>query len=156
MAHLLTPPPTTAATPLSAARARKSLLYSWKNGHFPTSKVCCFHHQYQQSQPSSISDLNKVPPHRGHSLHRRTLVGLSGAAVVGLGLVDEQRASGAARRPPPPPTEKKDPSVSGVMAKILASKRRKEAMKEEVDKLRARGKSVNKEAPPPPPPPPPE
>jgi len=83
-------------------------------------------------------------------------VGLSGAAVVGLGLVDEQRASGAARRPPPPPTEKKDPSVSGVMAKILASKRRKEAMKEEVDKLRARGKSVNKEAPPPPPPPPPE
>jgi len=77
-------------------------------------------------------------------------MGLSGAVVVGLGLIDEQRASGAARRPPPPPpTEKKDPSVSGVMAKILASKRRKEAMKEEVEKLRARGKTVNKDAPPP-------
>jgi len=83
-------------------------------------------------------------------------VGLSGAVVVGLGLIDEQSASGAARRPPPPPTEKKDPNVSGVMAKILASKRRKEAMKEEVGKLRARGKTVSEEAPPPPPPPPSE
>ncbi|XP_047148056.1 uncharacterized protein LOC124820420 [Vigna umbellata] len=153
MAHLLTPPPTTAAAALSS-RARKTLLYSQKNGNFPTSTVSSFGPQYQQSQPSSISDLHQVPSHRGHSLHRRTLMGLSGAVVVGLGLLDEQRASGAARRPPPPPpTEKKDPGVSGVMAKILASKRRKEAMKEEVDKLRARGKPVNKDAPPPPPPP---
>jgi len=73
MAHLLTPPPTTAATALPA-RARKSLLYSWKNGNFPTSRVCCFDHQNQQSQPSSVSDLDQVPPHRGHSLRRRYLL----------------------------------------------------------------------------------
>ncbi|CAJ1939312.1 unnamed protein product [Sphenostylis stenocarpa] len=152
MAHLLTPTPTTAATPLSA-RARQSPLYSWKNGNFSTPRVCCVRHQCQQSRPSH---LDQVPPHRDdHSLRRRTLMGLSGAVMLGLGLVDEQSASGAARRPPPPPAEKKDPSVSGVMAKILASKRRKEAMKEEVAKLRERGKTVNKEAPPPPPPPPP-
>lgn len=81
-------------------------------------------------------------------------MGLSGAAMLGLSLSDEQSARGAARRPPPPPpTEKKDPNVSGVQAKVLASKRRKEAMKEEVARLRERGKSVNKQQPPPPPPP---
>ncbi|KAF2531731.1 hypothetical protein F2Q70_00030979 [Brassica cretica] len=49
----------------------------------------------------------------------------------------------AARRPPPPPAvEKKDPNVSGVQAKVLASKKRKEAMKASMAKLRERGKSV--------------
>ncbi|PKA60203.1 hypothetical protein AXF42_Ash008262 [Apostasia shenzhenica] len=42
--------------------------------------------------------------------------------------------------PPPPPTEKNGPNVSGVQAKVLASKRRKEAMKEEIAKLREKGK----------------
>ncbi|KAK4359612.1 hypothetical protein RND71_021841 [Anisodus tanguticus] len=42
-----------------------------------------------------------------------------------------------------PPTEKKDPNVSGVLAKVLASKRRKEAMKESMAKLREKGKPVN-------------
>ncbi|RDX71423.1 hypothetical protein CR513_49239 [Mucuna pruriens] len=157
MAHLLTPTPTTAATALSA-RARKSPVYSWKNGYFPTPRprVCCVGHQYQQSHPSSISDLDQVPsPRDDHSLRRRTLMGLSGAVVLGLSLSDEQSASVAARPPPPPPREKKDPNVSGVQAKVLASKRRKEAMKEEVAKLRERGKSANKDPSPPPPPPPP-
>ncbi|TKY59155.1 myosin-5 protein [Spatholobus suberectus] len=154
MAHLLTPPPTTAATAFSA-RARKSPLYSWKNGYFPTTRVCCVGHQYQQSQPSSISGLDQVPPPRDHhSLRRRTLIELSGAVVLGLSLSDEQSARGAARLPPPPPREKKDPNVSGVQAKVLASKRRKEAMKEEMAKLRERGKPINIESPPPPPPPP--
>jgi hypothetical protein len=53
-------------------------------------------------------------------------------------------ANAAARRPPPPPPgEKKDPSISGLQAKVLASKKRKEAMKEEVARLRERGKAVN-------------
>lgn len=148
MAHLLTPTPTTAAASLSA-RARKSPLYSWKNGYFPTPRVCCVGHQYQQSQPFSISDLDQVSPHRDdHSLRRRTLMGLSGAVMLGLSLSDEENVSVAARPPPSPPKEKKDPNVSGVQAKVLASKRRKEAMKEEVAKLRERGKPINKEPPP--------
>lgn len=66
MAHLLAPPPTTLSS-----RARNSLLYSRKNGNFPTSTVSCFGPQYQQSQPSSISDLHQVPSHSDHSLRRR-------------------------------------------------------------------------------------
>lgn len=46
------------------------------------------------------------------------------------------------RPPPPPPKEKKDPSISGVTAKVLASKKRKEAMKESIAKLREKGKQI--------------
>jgi hypothetical protein len=56
-------------------------------------------------------------------------------------------ASAASKRRPSPPApteEKKDPNVSGVQAKVLASKRRKEAMKEAVAKLREKGKPVDK------------
>ena len=68
-------------------------------------------------------------------------MGLAGA-MLSLN-VGDQRASAAARRPPPPPPEeRKDPNVSGVQAKVLASKKRKEAMKEEVAKLRERGKTI--------------
>ena len=68
-------------------------------------------------------------------------LGLAGA-MLSLN-VGDQRASAAARRPPPPPPEeRKDPNVSGVQAKVLASKKRKEAMKEEVAKLRERGKTI--------------
>lgn len=69
-------------------------------------------------------------------------MGLAGA-VLGFN-VGDQSASAAARRPPPPsPEEKRDPNVSGVQAKVLASKRRKEAMKESMAKLRERGKPVD-------------
>ncbi|XP_039045565.1 uncharacterized protein LOC120185408 [Hibiscus syriacus] len=82
-------------------------------------------------------------------VHRRTLaLGLAGA-LLGFSVGDRKRANAAARRPPPPPpAEKKDPSVSGVQAKILASKKRKEAMKQEVAKLREKGKSVGAPSPP--------
>lgn len=63
-------------------------------------------------------------------------------AVLGLNVV-EKSASAAARRPlPPPPQEKKDPNVSGVKAKVLASIKRKEAMKDSMAKLREKGKLV--------------
>ena len=70
-------------------------------------------------------------------------LGLAGALLSFI--VGDRSANAAARRPPPPPVdekEKKDPNVSGVLAKVLASKRRKEAMKEEVAKLREKGKPV--------------
>ncbi|KAG5561000.1 hypothetical protein RHGRI_004129 [Rhododendron griersonianum] len=73
---------------------------------------------------------------------RRTIaLGLAGA-VLGL-TVNNKNANAAARRPPPPPpTEKKDLNLSGVQAKVLASKKRKEAMKDATAKLRERGKPV--------------
>lgn len=57
--------------------------------------------------------------------------------------IGAESAKAAARRPPPPsPEEKIDPNVSGVTAKVLASKKRKEAMKAEIAKLREKGKVI--------------
>jgi hypothetical protein len=68
------------------------------------------------------------------------------AAGAGASLGPDIASAASKRRPPPPsPTEEKqDPNVSGVLAKVLASKRRKEAMKEAVAKLREKGKPVDK------------
>ncbi|KAF8402395.1 hypothetical protein HHK36_013350 [Tetracentron sinense] len=78
-------------------------------------------------------------------VHRRVFIwGLAGA-VIGLS-VGNQSANAAKRRPAPPPPEekeKKDPNVSGVQAKVLASMKRKEAMEEAMAKLRAKGKPIN-------------
>lgn len=69
------------------------------------------------------------------------------AAGVGLVLLAPENALAAKRRAPPPAPEpsqeKADPNVSGVLAKVLASKKRKEAMKEAVAKLRERGKRID-------------
>ncbi|KAK1591457.1 hypothetical protein Q3G72_008063 [Acer saccharum] len=79
------------------------------------------------------------------STRRNVSLGLVGA-VLGLSfdvIGGDRNAYAAARRPPPPPTgEKKDPNVSGVQAKVLASKKRKEAMKQAVAKLREKGKAI--------------
>ncbi|KAL1327252.1 hypothetical protein HN51_037324 [Arachis hypogaea] len=139
MAHLLTPAPTTTTASIGlSSKPRKSSPNSWKKG-----RVCCHFISEQHELPSSSDH---------HSLRRRALMGLSGALVLGgLSLSDERVASAAGRRPPPPPPEeRKDPNVSGVQAKVLASKRRKEAMKEEVARLRERGKPIIKEPSPPP------
>ena len=78
--------------------------------------------------------------------------------MLGLSLREES-AGAAGRRPPPPPAEeKKDPNVSGVQAKVLASKKRKEAMKDAVAQMRQKGKPIQQkkseqESTPPPPPP---
>lgn len=71
------------------------------------------------------------------------MVGLGGALWSWNALNGKEEAMAAARRPPPPPaTEKKDPTVSGLQAKVLASKKRKEAMKASMAKLREKGKPV--------------
>ncbi|KAI3961018.1 hypothetical protein MKX01_014350 [Papaver californicum] len=71
----------------------------------------------------------------------QSAIGRSGA-ILSLN-VGNQTVNAAQRRPPPkPPVEKKDPNVSGVTAKVLASMKRKEAMKEAVAKLRERGKKI--------------
>ncbi|XP_078433499.1 uncharacterized protein LOC144704826 [Wolffia australiana] len=68
--------------------------------------------------------------------------------VVGVGMSAGARGGGEAeaagrRPPPPPPKEKKDPSLSPLQAKVLASIKRKEAMKEAVAQLRQQGKPVD-------------
>ena len=69
-------------------------------------------------------------------------------AVFGFGFGLIRNADAAARRPPPtPPTEKKDLNVSGVLAKVIASKKRKEAMKESMAQLREKGKLITPSAP---------
>lgn len=72
---------------------------------------------------------------------RSLALSLAGVAVA-LNAGNNNANAAARRPPPPPPTEKKDPNVSGVLAKVLASKRRKEAMKESIAKLREKGKPV--------------
>lgn len=69
-------------------------------------------------------------------------MGLAGL-VLGLNLDGDRNANAASRRPPPPPpAEKKDPGVNAVTAKVLASKKRKEALKESIAKLREKGKVI--------------
>uniref|UniRef100_A0A7N0U0J2 Uncharacterized protein n=1 Tax=Kalanchoe fedtschenkoi TaxID=63787 RepID=A0A7N0U0J2_KALFE len=81
---------------------------------------------------------------RNAPIDRRTVALLLAGGVAGwlnLLVVGDESANAAARRPPPgPPAEKKDPNISGLAAKVLASKKRKEAMKEAIAKQRQRGK----------------
>lgn len=76
------------------------------------------------------------------SCFRAVTWGLAGA-MLGLNGGDRSARAAARRPPPPPPKEKKDPSVSGVQAKVLASKKRKEAMKQSLAKLKEKGKPVD-------------
>ncbi|KAB1214335.1 hypothetical protein CJ030_MR5G000478 [Morella rubra] len=105
---------------------RRSIFIQYAGSYFIRGRVC------------KMYELNI-----GNLAHCRAVtLGLAGA-VLGFN-VGDQSASAAARRPPPPsPEEKRDPNVSGVQAKVLASKRRKEAMKESMAKLRERGKPVD-------------
>ncbi|WCJ21883.1 hypothetical protein M5689_003998 [Euphorbia peplus] len=93
------------------------------------------------SQPFPKIPLSKTDHSQTNILHRRTVtLGLAGA-LLGLN-AGCQSANAAKRPPPPPPREKNDPNVSGVLAKVLASKKRKEALKESVAKLREKGKPI--------------
>ena len=69
------------------------------------------------------------------------MIAVAGAGTL-LGHVDAAPAASKRRAPPPPAEEKekKDPNMSGVQAKVMASRKRKEAMKESIAKLREKGK----------------
>ncbi|KAH7663872.1 hypothetical protein IHE45_14G084600 [Dioscorea alata] len=93
--------------------------------------------------PISSPTTPKKPLFLVPNLHqRRTFTnGLIGVATIMF--ISADSANAAARRPPPPPpAEKIDPNMSGVTAKVLASKKRKEAMKAEIAKLREKGKVI--------------
>uniref|UniRef100_A0A2P2NQ61 Uncharacterized protein LOC105134595 n=1 Tax=Rhizophora mucronata TaxID=61149 RepID=A0A2P2NQ61_RHIMU len=124
MAHSLTTAPVT-ATPISINPSKTST-------HAPSPRFQPVWGCHEDSKPLSQCKI----------VHRRNVtLGLAGA-VMGLNF-GGLSANAARRPPPPPPEEKKDPNVSGVQAKVLASKKRKEAMKELVGKLREKGKVIN-------------
>ncbi|CAA6667746.1 unnamed protein product [Spirodela intermedia] len=73
---------------------------------------------------------------------RAFLYGLVGAGL-GSAVCGGGDANAAGRRPPPPPPkEKKDLNMSPLQAKILASVKRKEAMKEAMAQFRQKGKPI--------------
>lgn len=122
MAHSLTP--TVPATKIPIPAPSKQTPLSFSGG------LAC-HRSSNQAQ-----DLNFV--------HRRNLaLGLVGL-VVGLSVDDRKAATAAGRRAPAPalPMEKMEPGISGLTAKVLASKKRKEAMKESIAKLREKGRPI--------------
>ncbi|KAH7547616.1 hypothetical protein FEM48_Zijuj01G0328800 [Ziziphus jujuba var. spinosa] len=127
MVHPLTPAPAITAATTAAVLNKKTI-------QFPS---LTFQGVAAASTNASVSDDN---------LSRRSLMKVSLGIMAGLVLNSDFRggtANAAARRPPPPPPEeKKDPNVSGVQAKVLASKKRKEAMKESIAKLREKGKAI--------------
>ncbi|KAM1046399.1 hypothetical protein ACFX13_026482 [Malus domestica] len=133
MAHpLASPPPTTAAAAtISTAATNKTIRY----------RSVGFRNVSASHQASN-------DPHAANNnlVNRRTVgLGLAAAALSFNVSNPNSSANAAARRPPPPPAEekeKKDPNVSGVIAKVLASKKRKEAMKQSVAKLRDKGKPI--------------
>ncbi|KAL9270851.1 hypothetical protein AKJ16_DCAP08298 [Drosera capensis] len=128
MAHTLTQVVATAiATKSLYATARSST----------NLKVSC-------SSPSSSADI------KGNAAQRssvQTSASPLPRRIINWGLIaatlNWSTASAAARRPPPPPPQpKKDPNVSGVLAKVLASKKRKEDMKAATAKLREKGTPI--------------
>ncbi|KZV48470.1 hypothetical protein F511_18276 [Dorcoceras hygrometricum] len=100
--------------------------------HLPTQR---FHSVRASSQRS-----DQVA--QGSHFQRRSMALGLGGVVLGLIIRGENAKAAARRAPPPPVQEKRDPSVSGLMAKVLASKKRKEAMKDSMTKLREKGKAV--------------
>ncbi|XP_060208799.1 uncharacterized protein LOC132636110 [Lycium barbarum] len=112
------------------AAATLTSLSTKKNARLRSLRVLAIHQRSDKELDTNV-------------VSRRSLaLGLAGAAVA-LNAGNKKANAAARRPPPPPPTEKKDPNVSGVLAKVLASKRRKEAMKESMAKLREKGKPVN-------------
>ncbi|GMH28600.1 hypothetical protein Nepgr_030443 [Nepenthes gracilis] len=120
--------PAATSTPMISSLSRSSS----PSLHFHISSPCRKGSAHSSSRSTSC-------------LQRRSIALGLAAAVLGMTVNrDEQSAWAAARRPPPaPPAEKKDPSVSGLQAKILASKKRKETMKEAIAKQREMGKRIN-------------
>ncbi|CAI9108516.1 OLC1v1008116C1 [Oldenlandia corymbosa var. corymbosa] len=125
MAHSLSP----AVIPSSSARS-KLTNNSYYESQLRLGRVC------------ACLQVPHEAPHISIANRRSVALGLVGI-VVGVNLGDKSNANAAGKRPPPPPPkEKKDPNVTGLAAKLLASKKRKEAMMEEVARLREKGKTI--------------
>ncbi|XVE80880.1 hypothetical protein DITRI_Ditri15bG0016600 [Diplodiscus trichospermus] len=129
MAHSLSPVPASATT------------------HIPKSKKIMSHIPCLGLQRMSVSCQTPNQVLDDKLVHRRTVSLSLAGAVLGLNIGDGRNANAARRPPPPPPEEKKDPNVSGVQAKVLASKKRKEAMKQAMAKMREKGKPVDGKSP---------
>ncbi|XP_047306900.1 uncharacterized protein LOC124910281 [Impatiens glandulifera] len=132
MAHSLVriPPVSASTSPISSSTPPKD------KTRFPSFWFPLHNHDDDSNAAQPITITNR----------RTVALGLAGAfSGLILGEVHNARAANKRKPPPPPsqPEEKKDPSVSGVLAKVLASKKRKEAMKQTVAALREKGKTID-------------
>ncbi|KAL0539137.1 hypothetical protein IC582_023316 [Cucumis melo] len=108
------------------------------------SNTQCSYHRLPNPQARSNA-CNESEP--SNLISRRNTALILTGVMLGVNVVDRSAEAAARRPPPPPPKEKKDPNLSGVQAKVLASKKRKEALKEATAKLRAKGKPVDQPPP---------
>ncbi|KAF9606348.1 hypothetical protein IFM89_025016 [Coptis chinensis] len=132
MANLLTPPPSVPSTLLATAKKKTTPVLP----HFGFQQHSTSDHQHGLSQARAQNSF-------AEPIDRRTFMwGLVGVAM-GINASDQNANAAQKRPPPPPPKEKQDPNVTGVLAKVLASKKRKEALKEAAAKLREKGKPIN-------------
>ncbi|KAA0034177.1 uncharacterized protein E6C27_scaffold65G001700 [Cucumis melo var. makuwa] len=108
------------------------------------SNTQCSYHRLPNPQARSNARNQSEP---SNLISRRNTALILTGVMLGVNVVDRSAEAAARRPPPPPPKEKKDPNLSGVQAKVLASKKRKEALKEATAKLRAKGKPVDQPPP---------
>ncbi|PQQ03363.1 uncharacterized protein Pyn_01435 [Prunus yedoensis var. nudiflora] len=140
MAHSLASPPPQPPPATATTTKNKSCFQSCVG--FQKVRAC-----YLQVSDGANTNANAHDRNNRLVINSRRSLGLGLAgALISFNVSDPSPiANAAARRPPPPPAEekeKKDPNVSGVLAKVLASKKRKESMKEFVAKLREKGKLI--------------
>eukprot|EP00252_Welwitschia_mirabilis_P003809 TRINITY_DN13874_c0_g2_i1.p1 TRINITY_DN13874_c0_g2~~TRINITY_DN13874_c0_g2_i1.p1 ORF type:complete len:148 (+),score=26.16 TRINITY_DN13874_c0_g2_i1:183-626(+) len=91
-------------------------------------------------EPCHIPVMKSLLP---ESNARRRAFVIAGGAILLRSMFDVKTALAAKRKPPSSEEEKKpknDPNVSGVQAKVIASIKRKEAMRQALAKLKQRGK----------------
>lgn len=70
----------------------------------------------------------------------RRFFAITGAVLVSSVLYTKEAHAGKRKTPPPEePKQKNDPNISALQAKVLASNRRKEAMKASLEKMRGNG-----------------
>ncbi|KAH7572972.1 hypothetical protein JRO89_XS03G0043800 [Xanthoceras sorbifolium] len=137
MAHSLTTPPppsTTCTTPISI-NSRPSIAFQ---------RVSTSHQSCKQVSTTRRFVISAYLASNGLVYLWNVSLGLVGA-VLGLNVVGgDAKAYAPRKRPPPPPArERKDPNMSDLQAKLLASKKRKEEMKQAAAKLREKGKAIN-------------
>ncbi|CAO2821764.1 unnamed protein product [Amaranthus hypochondriacus] len=124
-------------TPISSLRVRLSSTNSKPNTNTRWSPPPCKATADADAPPLVLSTVN-------HSRRNIITIGVVGT-IFGINNGEKKAWAGARRAPQPEAArdvEKKDPNMSAVQAKVLASRKRKEAMKQAMAKQRERGKKV--------------
>uniref|UniRef100_A0ACD5YFZ2 Uncharacterized protein n=1 Tax=Avena sativa TaxID=4498 RepID=A0ACD5YFZ2_AVESA len=122
----------------AAARGKQMLLHSMAPLHAAGAAVGAAPNAAPKKNTTSVP----VRLDSRRAFLQGVVIAAAGAGTL-LGHVDAAPAASKRRAPPLPAEEKekKDPNMSGVQAKVMASRKRKQAMKEATEKLREKGKN---------------